>query len=115
MAGRTESDESLLLGLAKDAFHRQVAHRVRPLSRSYVQRWMASEFWLYPAVLARHSTELRAFKPLVLEVLRDSYADEMLVICRETRADLVDLWSSPAAREKLQKELQESVRAVEAL
>lgn len=110
-----EADASLLLGLAKDAFHRQVAHRVRPLARSFVERWLKGEFWLYPAVVSRHGTELRAFKAVVLEVLRDSYADEMLVICRETRPDLNDLWSRPAARDKLEKELSESIKAVEAL
>jgi hypothetical protein len=110
-----ERDSVLLLSLAKEAFHRQIAKRVRPLARSYVTRWMGCEFWLYPAVLSRHATELRAFRAVVLEVLRDSSADEMLAICRGARPDLSDLWSVPAAREKLEKELAEAIKAVEGL
>ncbi len=115
MPAAPESEETLLLDLAKEAFHRQIEKRVRALSRSYVERWMTCEFWLYPAVVSRHRTELRAFRVVVLEVLRDASADEMLALCRGARPDLNDLWSAPAAHEKLEKERLEAVRAVEAL
>ena len=115
MAPEGESEASLLLDLAKDAFARQVAKRVRPLARNYVERWMTCEFWLYTSVVKRHGTELRGFKPVVLEVLRETRVDEMLGICRQTRPDLNDLWSQPAAAEKLRAELERAIRAVEAL
>ncbi|MEK6988533.1 MAG: hypothetical protein AABX97_10700 [Candidatus Thermoplasmatota archaeon] len=115
MPASKTSERALLLELAKDAFRRQVEKRVRPLSRSYVERWMKCEFWLYPAVVSRHATELRGFKPVVLEVLRRTGVDEMLEVCRHTRPDLTYLWQDPAAREKLSKELAESIKAVEAL
>ena len=115
MAMPTEPEAALLLGLAKEAFAKQVAKRVRPLARSYVERWMTCEFWLYTSVVKRHGTELRGFKPVVLEVLHKTQVDEMLAICRETRPDLNDLWTAPAARDKLRRELEESIRAVEAL
>lgn len=110
-----ESERGLLLELAKSAFSNQVGKRVRPLARSYVERWLRDEFWLYPDVVRRHATELRAFRPVVLEVLRASSVDEMLAICRRTRPDLDDLWGKPAARGKLVREIDEAVRAVEAL
>jgi hypothetical protein len=115
MPASKTSERALLLELAKDAFRRQVEKRVRPLSRTYVERWMKCEFWLFPAVINRHGTELHAFKAVVLEVLRHSSVDEMLEICRRTRPDLTYLWQQPAAREKLSKELLESIKAVEAL
>lgn len=115
MAASQESEHRLFLELAKDAFTRQVAQRVRPLSRSYVERWMKGEFWLYPDVVGRHATELRAFKPIVLEVLRATSVDEMIDICRRTRPDLTHLWHDPAARAKLTREIEEAIRAVEAL
>lgn len=114
MASGTGSDSALLFDLAKEAFHRQIEKRVRPLARSYVERWMGCEFWLYPAVVTRHATELHAYKALVLEVLRKSTVDEMLALCRKTRPDLDDLWTMPAAREKLTREIEEAVKAVEA-
>ncbi len=115
MASPAGGDRALFLDLAKDAFRRQVEHRVRPLARSYVERWMKCEFWLYTSVVSRHATELHAFKPIVLEVLRRTTVDEMIEICRRTRPDLTYLWHDPAARDKLGKELQEAVKAVEAL
>src|SRR6266540_2013416 len=84
-----EDEGPLLLALAKDAFRTQIAKRVRPLARGYVERWMACELWLYVSVIQRHRNELH------------SYRDVVLAICRETRAHLNDLWSKPAAREKL--------------
>ena len=60
----------MLLDLAKHAFRRQVAKRVRPLSRSFVERWMECELWLYPSVLQRHQNELHSFKAVVVETLR---------------------------------------------
>ena len=110
-----EAEHGLFFNLAKEAFTRQVAKRVRPLSRGYVERWMKCEFWLYTAVIQRHGTELHAFKGVVLEVLRKTTVEEMLEICRKTRPDLTYLWHDPAARAKLQKEIDESIRAVEAL
>ena len=115
MATSSESDRRLFLELAKDAFTRQVAKRVRPLSRGYVERWMKGELWLYPDVVRRHATELRAFKPVVLEVLRATSVDEMLDICRRTRPDLTYLWHDPAARAKLTREIEEALRSVELL
>jgi len=110
-----ESEHRLLLELAKDAFTRQVAKRVRSLSRGYVERWMKGEFWLYPDIVRRHGTELRAFRPVVLEVLRATTVEEMLDICRKTRPDLTYLWHDPAARTRLSQEIDEAVKAVEAL
>lgn len=115
MPASKTSDKALFLDLAKGAFRSQVEKRVRPLARSYVERWMKCEFWLYPAVISRHATELRGFRPVVLEVLRKTTVDEVLEICRRARPDLSYLWQDPAAREKLSKELAESIKAVEAL
>src|SRR3990172_4633708 len=102
-------DASLLLDLAKGAFRRQVAKRVRPLSRSYVERWMGCELWLYPSVVQRHQNELHMYKSVVIETLRKTSLDEILSICRSTRPDLDDLWKRPAARDKLKKEVDEAI------
>jgi len=110
-----EAEDRLFLNLAKDAFARQIERRVRSLARSYVERWMAGELWLYRSVVRDHATELRMFKPIVLETLRTTTIDEMLAICRETRPDLDDLWRQPAARDKLEREIEKSVAAIEAL
>ncbi len=110
-----DSDQRLLLDLAKEAFEKQVAKRVRPLSRGFVERWINGEFWLYSDVVRRHGTELRAFKPVVLEVLRATSIDAMLEICRRTRPDLAPLWHEPSARARLTKEIDEAVKAVQAL
>ncbi len=114
-ATEQETEHRLLLELAKETFARQVAKRVRPLSRGFVERWMKGELWLYPDVVQRHATELRAYKPVVLEVLRATSIEEMLGICRKTRPDLTHLWHDPAAKAKLTKEIDEAVKAVEAL
>jgi hypothetical protein len=106
---------ALLLELAKDAFGKQIAKRVRPLARSYVERWLRCELWLHPAVIQRHRNELHTFKAAVTEVLRTSSVDEMLAICRATRPDLNDLWATPAAREKLKKEIDRSIEVVKEL
>lgn len=108
-------DTALLLDLAKDAFHRQVAKRVRPLARSYVERWMGCELWLYSSVVQRHMNELHSYKNVVLETLRKTSIDHMLSICRSTRPDLEDLWTRPAARDKLKKEIEKAIAAVETL
>jgi hypothetical protein len=108
-------DTALLLHLAKEAFHSQVAKRVRPLARSYVERWMGCELWLYPSVVQRHGNELHSYKEIVIETLRKTTLEEMLSICRTTRPDLDDLWKRPAAREKLRKEIEKSIEAVAAL
>jgi len=110
-----KSDLPLLLDLAKEAFLRQVAKRVRPLARGYVERWTQGELWLYKSVVLENERELRGFKPLVLEVLRSSTIDELLGICRTTRPDLVDLWNLPTARAQLGEELAKARDAVEAL
>ena len=112
-AGQPET--RLLLDLARDAFQRQVAKRVRPLARSFVERWMGCELWLYSSVVQRHVNELHSYKAVVLETLRKTSLDEMLSICRSTRPDLDDLWNRPAARNKLQKEIEQAIGAVEAL
>ncbi|HYM41120.1 MAG TPA: hypothetical protein VEY12_13405 [Thermoplasmata archaeon] len=110
-----ESEHRLLFELAKEAFTKQVATRVRPLSRGFVERWMKGEFWLYADVVRRHATELRAYKPVVLEVLQATSVDEMLDICRRTRPDLTYLWHDPAAHVRLSREIDEAIQAVRAL
>ncbi len=115
MSGGEVPETALLLGLAKEAFARQIAKRVRPLARSYVERWMGCEFWLYRSVVRNHADELRAYKAAVLETLRATSVDEMLTICRQTRPDLEDLWTDPAARDKLARERERSIEAVGAL
>ena len=110
-----ETEHRLLLELAKDAFTKQVAKRVRPLSRGFVERWMKGDLWLYSDVVRRHATELRAYKPVVLEVLRATSVEEMLDTCRKTRPDLTYLWHDPAAKAKLIREIDEAVQAVQAL
>ncbi len=108
------SERALLLELAKDSFRQQIAKRVRPLARSYVEKWMKCELWLYSSVVQRHSNELHSYKNVVLQTLRTTSLDDMLAICRTTRPDLADLWSKPAARAKLQKEIEKAIEAVEA-
>jgi hypothetical protein len=114
-ATEQETEHRLLLELAKETFTRQVAKRVRPLSRGFVERWMKGDLWLYPDVVSRHATELRGYRPVVLEVLRATSVDEMLDICRKTRPDLTYLWHEPAAKAKLTKEIAEAIKAVESL
>src|SRR5207247_9134498 len=94
------SGTQLLLELAKEAFRQQVAKRVRPLARSYVERWMGCELWLYPSVIQRHGNELHSYKAVVIETLRKTSLDEIISICRTTRPDLDDLWKKPAARDR---------------
>jgi len=65
-------------------------------------------------VIQRHSNELHSYKMVVLQTLRTTSIDDMLAICRATRPDLADLWSKPAARAKLQKEIEKAIEAVEA-
>ena len=108
------TERQLLLDLAKEAFRRQIAKRVRPLARTFVERWMACELWLYPSVVQRHANEIHSYKTVVLQTLRTTSMDEMLTICKTTRPDLTDLWSKPAARAKLQKEIAKAIEAVEA-
>ncbi len=105
----------LLLELAKESFRKQIAKRVRPLARSYVEKWMGCELWLYSAVIQRHGNELHSYKAVVLETLRKTPVDELLQICRATRPDLDDLWKKPAARDKLKKEIAKAIEAVEAI
>lgn len=114
-ATEQEAEHRLLLELAKETFTKQVAKRVRPLSRGFVERWMKGDLWLYRDVVGHHATELRAYKPVVLEVLRATSIDEMLDICRKTRPDLTYLWHDPAAKTKLTQEIAEAVKAVQAL
>jgi hypothetical protein len=115
VAQRRTQEARLLLELAKDAFSRQVAKRVRPLARSYVERWSQGEFWLHRSVVLENERELRAYKPIVLEVLRGTKVEELLKICRTTRPDLDDLWATPAAKDKLTEEIQKAIAAVEGL
>gem|GEM_PF-1921162 len=112
MADTEEIRGALLLDVAKEAFLKQVAKRVRPLSRSFVERWAECEFWLYSSVVQRHRVELHTFKPVILDVLRSTSIDDMIRICRETRPDLDDLWTTAAARAKLRKEIEKSIEAV---
>src|SRR6266508_974537 len=93
-----DEEGPLLLALAKDAFRKQIAKRVRSLARGYVERWMACELWLYPSVIQRHRNELHSYRDVVIEVLRHTSLDDLLTICRETRPDLNDLWSKPSER-----------------
>ena len=115
MTDAPAADRPLLLDLAREAFRRQIAKRVRPLARSYVERWTAGEFWLYRSVVQRHRTELHTYKDVVLETLRVTTVEEMLAMCQRARPDLGDLWSSPAARERLRLERERSIEFVESL
>ena len=115
MSDAVPADRPLLLDLAKEAFRRQIAKRVRPLSRAYVERWTRGEFWLHTSVVQRHRAELRAYKDIVLETLRTTSVEEMLGVCRRARADLGDVWSSAAARERLSMERDRSIEFVESL
>src|SRR2546429_8488719 len=108
------TERAVLLELAKDSFRQQIAKRVRPLARSYVEKWMACELWLYPSVIQRHGNELHMYKAVVLETLRNTSLDDLLGICQATRPDLNDLWTKPAARAKLQREIERSIDAVKA-
>jgi hypothetical protein len=108
-------ETALLLNLAKDAFRSQVAKRVRPLARSYVERWMGCELWLYQSVVQRHANELHTYREIVIEILRKTPLDELLSLCRTTRPDLDDLWKQPGARDKLRKEIDRAIKAVSAL
>ena len=111
---KESTERALLLELAKDSFRQQIAKRVRPLARSYVEKWLKCELWLYSSVIQRHTNELHSYKAVVLQTLRTTSLDDMLAICRTTRPDLVDLWSKPAARAKLQREIEKAIEAVEA-
>ncbi len=113
--GTETSERRLLLELAKDSFRQQIAKRVRPLARSYVEKWMRCELWLYPAVIQRHGNELHSYKGVVLETLRSTSIDEMLSICRSTRPDLDDLWIQPASRKKLAMEVEKAIEVVEGI
>ena len=84
MKATETADLPLLLDLAKDAFARQVARRVRPLARGYVERWTKGEFWLYRSVVLENERELRAYKPVIIETLRNTTPRELLAICRAT-------------------------------
>src|SRR5436309_15400449 len=106
-------DRPLLLELAKESFRQQVAKRVRPLARSFVERWMNCELWLYPSVVQRHGNELHSYKAVVLETLRKTSLDEMLSIWRSTRPVLSALWAKAAARTNLQEVRVEAIEAVE--
>src|SRR6059036_3320143 len=85
---KESTERALLLELAKDSFRQQIAKRVRPLARSYVEKWMACDLWLYSSVVQRHSNELHSYKSVVLQTLRSTSIDDMLTICRSTRPDL---------------------------
>lgn len=113
--GDEPSERPLLLDLAKESFRQQVAKRVRPLARSYVERWMGCELWLHPSVIQRHQNELHSYKTVVIETLRNTSLDEILSICRRTRPDLDDLWKRPAARDKLRKEIETAIATIETL
>src|SRR5437773_1865155 len=76
----------LLLELAKEAFRQQVAKRVRPLARSYVERWMGCELWLYPSVIQRHQLAVlyQALLPCqCLEIFRilASLGPDVVYVC----------------------------------
>src|SRR5947199_8589411 len=95
---KESTERALLLELAKDSFRQQIAKRVRPLARSYVEKWMACELWLYTSVIQRHSNELHSYKSVVLQTLRSTSLDDMLTICRTTRAALARRSAKPADR-----------------
>lgn len=115
MAKAVAGESGLFLDLAKDAFRRQIAKRVRPLARSYVDRWLTGEFWLYTSVVNRHRAELRAYRDVVLETLRAVTVAEMLEICRRERPDLDDVWSGAGARTRLSQERTRAIEVVEKL
>lgn len=110
-----ESEHRLLLELAKETFAKQIAKHVRPLSRGFMEHWMRGELWLYPDVIQHHATHLRAYKPVVLEVLRATSVEEMLDIRRRIRPDLTYLWHDPAAEARLTKEIDDAIKAAQTL
>src|SRR2546426_1803908 len=71
------AEGALLLELAKDSFRQQIAKRVRPLARGYVEKWLKCELWLYTSVIQRHSNELHSYKAVVLQTLRTTSLDDM--------------------------------------
>jgi len=92
------------MDMARHAVLNKVADRVRPLARSYVERWVAGEFSLVDSVTRRHESEIRAWKDLVLTTMDAVTVDELLDVCRRTRPDLNDLWDSAGARGRLTEE-----------
>jgi len=90
--------------MARHAVLNKVAQRVRPLSRGYVEQWIAGKFSLVDTVARRHESEIRAWKDVVLETMGTMTVDELLGVCRTTRPDLNDLWNDPGARRKLSEE-----------
>src|SRR5438093_12880883 len=90
------SERALLLELAKDSFRQQIAKRVRPLARRYVEQWLKCELWLYSSVIQRHSNALHSYQAVVLQPLRTTSLDDLLALCPTTRPDLLAVWSHPA-------------------
>jgi hypothetical protein len=90
--------------MARQAVMNKVAHRVRPLARGYVERWILGEFSLVDGVARRHENEIRAWKDVVAATMVAITVDELLRVCRETRPDLADLWGTEGARRRLAEE-----------
>src|SRR6059036_3393200 len=86
------AEGALLLELAKDSFRQQIARRVRPLARSYVERWLKCELWLYSSVIQRHSNELHSYKAVVLQTLRTTSSRFV------ERRDLISSTCGPSPR-----------------
>ncbi|MFQ6013450.1 MAG: hypothetical protein ACE5LS_07390 [Thermoplasmata archaeon] len=95
---------SLLVTMAREATLVKVAQRVRPLSRGYVERWIAGEFSLADQVVQKHANDIRAYRDLVLQTMDALTVEDLLLRCEETRPDLEDLWGSPEAHERLAEE-----------
>src|SRR2546430_15370953 len=103
-----QSEGALLLELAKDSFRQQIAKRVRTLARSYVEKWLKCELWMYSSGSKGHSKELHSDKADVLHTLRTPSLDEMAAICGTRRPDRVGVRSKRAARAELPTETQKA-------
>lgn len=90
--------------MARQAVLNKVAQRVRPLARSYVERWVGGEFSLVDSVARRHEPEIRAWREIVLETMASLTVEDLLRVCRDTRPDLNDLWGGEGARQRLSEE-----------
>jgi len=94
----------LLLPIARDAVLRKVEERVRKLDRAYVVRWIAGDLWIVDALAQKYGREARAWRDMVLETFDAITPEEILAACRRARPDLADLWDTPEARAKVERE-----------
>ncbi len=106
---------SLLQEMARQAVLAKVGQRVKPLSRSYVERWLKGEFSLADQVMRKHGTEIRAWKEIVLSTMDTLTVDDLLEACKRVRPEFKDLWDSEEARSRLAMEWKSARTHVERL